>query len=310
MSAEPSAGAKALTVGVALLVVLGLIGGIMAYRQVPEGHEGVEKHWGAVTGNSLDSGPHWKVPIQTSIQDVEVRPRTYTMSNTVGEGQKQDADAITVKTVNGSSVDVDVTVRYHIREGEAPEFVEEWKNLQQMEKRLIRPTVRSDLRDTASELQTTGEDAIYTQEGRTELAETARQSLREQFEGQPIVLEAVQIRNIDLPDKIDSTLDEKEQAKQQVQVEQERIEQERAKAEQKRVEAQADADVIEIRGEALRQNKIVLDQQAIEAMDEGTVYIVPQGQDSPPMILNTQTGGVENTTSVPGSPDDGSPSAP
>jgi regulator of protease activity HflC (stomatin/prohibitin superfamily) len=265
---------KAASTGLAVLLVIALVGGILSYKQVPEGHEGVTTEWGAVTGETLDSGAHWKIPVMQGIQNVEIRPRTYTMSNTAGEGQRDDADAITVKTVNGSSVDVDVTIRYRIEPENADQFVRDWNQESQMEQRLIRPTVRSKLRDEASDIQTSN---IYTRQGREALRETGREALSAEFSDEPIQLEAVQVRNIDLPDSIDAALDEKEEAKQRVQVEQERVKQEKQRAEQRRVKAEAEADVIETRGEALQENPIVLKARMIEAYDNGTVFVTGDG---------------------------------
>jgi regulator of protease activity HflC (stomatin/prohibitin superfamily) len=294
----PSARQKALAVGVVLLLVVGLLTGLLAYRQVPEGTAGVEKKWGAVTGTTLDPGAHWKVPVMTTVQAVEIRPRTYTMSATEGEGERTRSDAITVKTINGSSVDVDVTVRYRINPSEADTFVEDWRQEGQMEQRLIRPTIRTVLRDEASGLQTTGTDAIYTQAGRDSLETAALSALRDEFEDEPITLEAVQIRNIDLPDQIDQTLDEKEQAKQQVEVELQRVRQEEARAEQKIVQARADAEAITIRGEALKQNEIVLQQRYIEALKEGETIYVPT--ESGGITLTRDVGSTTNATAVRG----------
>lgn len=290
-----SALAKAGTTGIALLLVLALVTGALAYRQVPEGHAGVEKDWGAVSGDVADPGAHWKVPVMTTIQAVETRPRTYTMSQTTGEGDKSRADAITVKTVNGSSVDVDVTVRYRINASEADTFVKDWNNERQMEQRLIRPTIRTVLRDEASSLQTTGQDAIYTQAGRAALEEAALEALEQDFEDEPIVLEAVQIRNIDLPSSIDKALDRKEEAKQQVEVEREKVKQEEARAEQKIVQAQADAEAIEIRGEALRENRVVLQQRLIEAYGEGTVFVT---DGDTPVIMDAPNTTATNSTAT------------
>lgn len=297
MTADPKA--KALAVGIGVLLVLGLIGGALAYRQVPEGHEGVTKEWGAVTGQTLDSGAHWKIPVMQSVQNVETRPRTYTMSNTAGEGDRNDADAITVKTVNGSSVNVDVTVRYRINKSEADDFVAEWNNEEQMEQRLIRPTVRSDLRDEASDIQTSD---VYTREGRERLAETARESLAEQFSGQPIVLEAVQVRNIDLPDSIDQRLDEKEQAKQQVQIEQERVKQEEQRAEQEIIQAEADAEAVNIRAEAYEENPVMLQVDYIEAMDDGSIFVVPEGSETP-IIMDPENPESSTEDGIPATPE-------
>lgn len=282
MSAKLKAGA----IGVTLFFVFAALLGFAAYEQVSEGHTGVEKNWGAVNGNTLDSGANWIIPIQQGVQEVEIRPRTYTMSNSQGEGEKASrSDAITVKTVNGTSVEVDVTVRYRIKSDQADEFVSEWNNERQMEQRLIRPTIRTVLRDEASSLQTTGGGAIYTQQGRDALQETGLQALESDVENQPIVIEAVQIRNIDLPDSIDQTLDEKESAKQQVEVEKQkakqaeaqkerRIVEAEAEAEEVRISAEADAQATRIRGEALDEHPIVLEQQYIEALENGeTVYV-------------------------------------
>jgi len=242
------------------------------------------------------------IPVVEQIQNVEIRPRTYTMSNTQGEGQRSEADAITVKTVNGSSVDIDVTVRYRIDSNAADTFVEDWNDEPQLERRLIRPTIRSVLRDEASSLQTTGDGAIYKTESRQRLGRITAEALSNSFEQEPVILEAVQIRNVDLPDSIDQALDEKEEAKQRVQVEQERVKQERARAEQKRVQAQAEADVIEIEGQALRENPIVLQQQYINALQGGSVFVVGSGGNgsgSTPIILDPQmTGGSDNTTTT------------
>lgn len=286
-----------LAIGLALLAVSGLVVGLLAYKQVPEGNAGVEKNLGAVTGNVLDSGPHVKAPFITTVQNVETRPRTYTMSNTQGEGQRSAADAVTVKTVNGSSVDVDITVRYRIDSDEADTFVEDWNNEQQMEERLIRPTIRTVLRDEASSLQTTGEDAIYTESGRQRMEVAALEALEEDFEDEPIVLEEVQIRNIDLPDSIDQQLDRKEEAKQQVQVEQEKVKQEEARAEQEIVRAEADAEATNIRGEALRNNPIVLRDRYIDALRDGEAVYVPT--DSGGITLTRETSAdAGNTTAV------------
>jgi len=272
-------------VGIVLLLIFSLVGVMFSYNQVSEGHVGVEKNWGAVNGNVLDSGANWIVPVQQGVQSVEIRPRTYTMTNTAGEGDRQDADAVTVKTINGSSVDVSITVRYSINPDEADTFVSDWNNEQQMESRLIRPTVKNNLQDEGSSLQTTGGDAIYTNQGREALRATTKRALENEVADQPITIEAVQIRAIDLPEKIDAKLDEKESAKQQIEVERAQVKQEEAKkqqqivqaeanAQEKIIAAQADANSTRIRGEALKNNKVVLTQQQIDAYREaGAIYV-------------------------------------
>jgi regulator of protease activity HflC (stomatin/prohibitin superfamily) len=273
--------ARTAVVGVGLLVVTALVVGFLAYKQVPEGHQGVTAEWGAVTGETLEPGAHWKTPVAQGVQNVEIRPRTYTMSATQGEGERQQSDAVTVQTVNGTTVDVDVTVRYRIAAESADTFVVEWNDVDQMEQRLIRPTIRSELRDEAAQVRTS---EVYTSRGRELLAQAAREALNTEFDDEPVVLEAVQVRNVDLPDSIDQALNEKAEAEQRVQVEQRRVQQEEARAEQRRVRARAEADVIETRGEALQENPVVLRARLIDAYGNGTVFVTDGNQS---LILDT-----------------------
>lgn len=271
-------------VGIGILLVLVIIGVLLSYTQVPEGHQGVEKDWGAVNGDTLEPGANWVIPVMQDVQNVEVRPRTYTLTQESNEGAKRDADSVRVKTMNGSTVNVSITIRYTINDNEADTFVQEWNNEEQMESRLIRPTVKNNLQDEGSSLQTTGQGSIYTNEGREALRETTRKALEAEVSDQPISIETVQIRRIDLPSQIDETLDDKEQAKQRVEVEKEKVKQEEARkdqqivqaeanAQEKLIAAQVDANATRIRGEALDEHPIVLQQTLIEQMGDGTVYL-------------------------------------
>jgi len=280
-------------------VVLGVVGLVVAatllggYHQVPEGHVGVQKSFGAVTGDQQQPGAHIIVPVKDSVQDVEVRPRTYTMASTRGEGDRpaQD-DAVTVQTINGTSVDIDITVRYRVQESDAAGFVTEWRTVSQAEERLIRPSVRSQLRDEAAGIQTS---EIYTSDGRERLGAAAQQKLEAAFEGEALVLQEVQVREVNLPDTYDEALNDKEIAKQRV--EQKKFEIQQAKREKQRQEirAEADARVIEIRGEALQENPVVLKQQYIKSIDASDKVILATDDDGTPIIL--QTGGTNGNVS-------------
>lgn len=284
---------------VAVLVFLVGLGGAMAYEQVPEGHEGVVLSWGAVSGETFEPGANWVLPVRDGVQNVEVRPRTYTMSAVAGEGDNADRnDAVKVTAINGTEHDVDITVRYRVDEDRAARFVTQWNTVDQVEERLIRPTVRSRLRDEAAAIQTS---QIYTREGRDRLEEAATQALKSAVEDEAIVLEAVQIRDVTLPSDYAQSLREKERAKVQVEEEENRIEVERKKAEQERIQAQADADVIDIRGDALRQNPEVLQLRYIQAINP-TDKVILGGGDTP-IILDAagmgQQSNVTNETSAP-----------
>ncbi|MDQ2071571.1 prohibitin family protein [Haloarcula sp. NS06] len=281
------------SVVVALAVAIALFGG---YHQVPEGHVGVQKSFGAVTGDQLQPGAHIIVPVKDSVQDVEIRPRTYTMANTEGEGDRpSQADAVTVQTINGTTVDIDITVRYKIQESDASGFVTEWRTVGQAEERLIRPSVRSQLRDEAAGIQTS---EIYTNDGRERLGDAAQQKLESAFEGEALVLEEVQVRTVDLPDSYDQALNDKEIAKQRVEEKKFEIQQAERDKERQEIQAEADARVIEIRGEALRDNPVVLKQQYVQSIDDSDKVILATDDDGTPIILQTGRSRGGNTSSA------------
>jgi regulator of protease activity HflC (stomatin/prohibitin superfamily) len=278
---------------VALAVATALFGG---YHQVPEGHVGVQKSFGAVTGDELQPGAHIIVPVKDSVQDVEIRPRTYTMANTEGEGDRAtQSDAVTVQTINGTTVDIDITVRYKVEEADASGFVIQWRNVEQAEERLIRPSVRSQLRGEAAGIQTS---EIYTNSGRERLGEAAQQKLESAFEGEALVLEEVQVRDVDLPDSYDQALNDKEIAKQRVEEKKFEIQQAKRDKERQEIQAEADARVIEIRGEALRDNPVVLKQQYVQSIDDSDKVILATDDDGTPIILQTGRSSGGNTSSA------------
>ncbi|WP_254832470.1 prohibitin family protein [Haloglomus salinum] len=291
---DPARVLRMAALGLGLLVVLGLLLG--GYHQVPEGHVGVQKSFGAVTGDELAPGAHLIAPVKDSVQDVEIRPRTYTMANTRGEGDRAGrADAVTVQTVNGTTVEIDITVRYRVEQSNPSRFVTEWRTVEQAEQRLIRPSIRSRLRDEAAGIQTS---EIYTSNGRERLGTAAQEKLESAFESEALVLEEVQVRDVDLPSSYDEALNEKEIAKQRVQKKEFEIQQARKDKEQQEIRAEADARVIEIRGRALRDNPIVLKQQYVKSIDASDKVILATDRDGTPIILQTDGGGSGNTSQV------------
>jgi regulator of protease activity HflC (stomatin/prohibitin superfamily) len=287
---------RIVAIGVVALVVLGILAG--GYHQVPEGHVGVQKSFGAVTGTEFQPGAHLIVPVKDSVQDVEIRPRTYTMANTQGEGDKPAReDAVVVQSINGTTVEIDLTVRYRVQANDTATFVTQWKTVEQAEERLIRPSVRSRLRDEAAGIQTS---EIYTSSGRQRLSTAAQAKLESAFEGEALVLEEVQVREVDLPQSYDRALNEKEIAKQEVQKKEFEIQQARKEKERQEIRAEADARVIEIRGQALRENPIVLRQQYIESIDASDKVILATDDEGTPIILQTgaSTGSGTNESDV------------
>lgn len=282
---------QALTITIAVALVIALMLGVASYEQVGEGHVGVERVFGDVTGATYDPGPHFVAP-WVGVQNVEVRPRTYTMSDTEGEGeQAQRQDAIQVQSADGTTHRVDVTIRYRVDAAEADVFVTQWRQIPQLETRLIRPTVRDEVRAEAAAIS---QDLIWKKEGRERLSTAAHDALEREFAEEAIVLEAVQIRDVSVPPQLRDEYNKREVAQAEAIRKQHEIEVAKLEAERKREVARGNADVIAIEGQAIRENPQILTLRYIEAIKPtDKVIVAGGGAGQSPIILDaTGTRGV------------------
>ena len=291
MTQDPAVVAKGVAGVLIVLVGLGIVAG--GYHQVPEGHVGVYKNWGAVSGAQANPGAHLIMPVQQSVQDVEVRPRTYTMVDSKGEGNKANKqDAIEVQSINGTTFRVDVAVQYNIEAENASTFVEEWNDVEQVEQRLIRQTVRSSVRDVGGSIQSSN---IFTSSGRQQLKRAATESLRKRVADEPIVLQDVYIRNVAIPDAYQNSLNQKEIAKQEVQREQQKVRQQELQAQRQIIRARANARERLIKANATARSNYIVSQSLssevlaylyTESLDSSNTVYIPMGEGGLPTYLN------------------------
>ena len=288
-----------LTGVLALLVLSAPVAGLLAWEPVEEGNVKVVKKWGATTGTVFEPGAHFVNPVSQSTSSLSVRPQSYTMSAQQSEGQVEGDDAIRVLTEDGLRVDIDVTVRYRVDASQAVDFYKNYRTVETAEERLIRPSIRSVLRTEAGRLPVT---EIYTGEGQTKLKLAAERELGEDFQNDGLILEAVQIRNVELPAEYARAVEQKEITEQRRQQKQSELEVEKLEADRKKIEAQGEADANRIVSESLTNE--VLAQQYIQRLDEtDTVYIPVGGDGYPQFVRNLESdgGGSSSSSSSSGS---------
>jgi regulator of protease activity HflC (stomatin/prohibitin superfamily) len=277
----------ALVAGIALLLLAAPVVGLLAWEPVEEGNVKVVKKWGATTGQVFGPGAHVINPVSQSTESLSVRPQAYTMSSSAGEGRESARDdAITVLTQDGLRTDIDVTVRYRVDAANAVTFYRQYRTLGTAEERLIRPSIRSILRTEAGRLPVT---VIYTGEGQTRLKAAAEKELGGEFSKAGLVLEAVQIRNVELPAQYAQAVEQKEITEQRRQQKQDELAVEELEAERKRIEAQGTADANRIISQSLDDR--VLAQKYIEKLDETDTVYIPVGGDGYPQFVRSLDGG-------------------
>lgn len=256
----------------AFMLITVLVGGAMAWNPVEEGEVEVVKNWGDSTGETLEPGANTIIPFKQTTAAVKTRPQQYTMANEKLEGSEARDDSVEVLTNDGVSVDVDITIRYRVNKSEANVFYDEYKNVEQAETRLIRPTTQDVLRTEGGDIDTTD---IYTGDGQNQMADAVQDALDKESAGSGVQIEAVQIRNINLPNSYAKAVEEKEVEKQNIEKKQNSIKVAENEAERKRVEAQGIADANEIEAESLKNNPELIQVKYINALEENenTIYV-------------------------------------
>lgn len=231
---------------------------------------GIPVTFGTV-GEPLPAGIHLVAP-WTDITVLDLRLTEYTMTRAAAEGSVGGDDSIEVISRDQGRLTVDATVRYAID----PEQVRDiYRRLgttdEQFQAKAIRPESRSAIREAASQF---GAIELLA-ERRADYADMVEQDIRERLEPLGIIVDAVALRDVTPSPELQAAADAKlqqEQANERAQLE---LAEAEARADIRRTEAQGEADANRILSESLTPE--LLQRLQIEAYDEGSVFVVPQG---------------------------------
>jgi len=233
---------------------------------INSGEVGIKINTGKFEPKPLSAGLHFFIPVLQKIIPVNTRIRLITYSNVstgaLGdnyrglEGGLRRNPAITVLDKRGLTVNIDIAVQYRLKAEQAPATIEKWGS--SWEEKIINSKVREVVRDVVGQYT-----AEQLPEMRNEIAAAIEVKVKESvdtLENQPVALESVELRTINLPPKIKDQIEKVQIAKQDVTI----AVQEKAKAiqqalraaevakgeaERNRIEAQGEADKIRIEAE-------------------------------------------------------------
>ena len=233
---------------------------------INSGEVGIKINTGKFEEKPLEAGLHFFIPVLQKIIPVNTRIRLITYSNVstgaLGdsyrgfEGGLRRNPAITVLDKRGLTVNIDIAVQYRLKAESAPATIEKWGS--SWEEKIINSKVREVVRDVVGQYT-----AEQLPEMRNQIAQAIEVKVTESVDAlknQPVVLESVELRTINLPTKIKDQIErvqiakqdvtiaeqEKEKAKQQAQ---RAAEVAKGEAERNRIEAQGEADKIRIEAE-------------------------------------------------------------
>jgi regulator of protease activity HflC (stomatin/prohibitin superfamily) len=266
------------TVGVIVILVGASIACVV---QVEPGEVGVQKLFGKVNSNILESGLNVVNPLVQVVM-FDVKTENYTMSAVQDEGSKQGDDAIRVLTADGLEVVVDLTVLYKVVPTEAPRILKEvgtdYRNV------LVRPICRTKIRDNAVYYDAV---ALYSTK-RDEFQNRIFSTIEANFKERGLLLEQLLVRNITLPASVKASIESKINAEQDAQKMTFVLQKETQEAQRKRVEAQGIADYQKILSTGLSDRLLQYEMiKAISASPNAKVIFMTNGKNLP-MIVDSK----------------------
>jgi regulator of protease activity HflC (stomatin/prohibitin superfamily) len=264
-----------MTVGI-IIVLIGI--STSAVVQVEPGEVGVQKLFGKVSDNILQSGLNVINPLVKVVM-FDIKTENYTMSGVTDEGSKQGDDAIRVLSADGLEVIVDLTVLYKVVPSEAPRILKEvgtdYRNV------LVRPICRTKIRDNAVYYDAV---ALYSTK-RDEFQAKIFTTIESNFKQRGLTLEQLLVRNITLPESVKATIESKINAEQDAQKMTFVLQKERQEAERKRVEAQGIADYQKILSSGLSDKLLQYEMiKAIATSPNSKLILMTNGKGLPIMV--------------------------
>lgn len=189
--------------GLALLMLL-----LSTMRVVHPGNVGVPVTFGKA-GSATGSGIQFVAP-WTGMQNMSVQLENYTMSSSSSEGSKTGDDSVPVNTKDQVQVNVDSTVLFRLTRSQARSvYVNIGKDFVAQ---VVRPTIRSAIRDAA-----VGYDAIdLATDDRAAFQAQAFQQIRTALKPDGIDITSLQIRDMHLPNALQTSINAKAAAQQDV----------------------------------------------------------------------------------------------
>ncbi len=236
---------------------------------IPTGNVGVLTLFGRVTGTALGEGIHLINPLQ-SVQKLSVQTQSI----------KESAN---VPSNEGLILALDTSLLFRLDKNKAAE-VFQTVNENYAEK-IVEPTLRAAIRSATSAHTA---NALYTN-ARELVQQQIQDDLTKQLAARGVIVEAVLLRDVQLPAMLKSSIEAKQQAEQDALRMSFILQKEKQEAERKRIEAQGIADFQKIVAQGISPQ--LLEWKGIEATEKlalsnnAKVVIIGNPKNGLPLVL-------------------------
>jgi regulator of protease activity HflC (stomatin/prohibitin superfamily) len=269
-----------------LLVAAILLGLAGFFTIVPAGHVGVPVLFGSVRDTTIPEGLHFVNPLANVIK-LNARVQEYTMSAKHEEAAVKGDDAITALSQDGLNVRLEVTVWFKLIPDQASKLYRELGP--DYVSSIVRPAARRAIREEAVLYPA---EAFYRSE-RLKLVAGVKTHLDQVLRGKGISLDDVLLRNVQLPQKVQSAIEEKLKFDQEAQQMEYILAKEKKEAERKTIEGEGIANFQKIVTQGISEQ--LLKWKGIEATEKlaqspNSKVVIIGGKDGLPIILNPPSG--------------------
>src|SRR6266487_1071230 len=238
------------TIGVVAVVAVVLLGVVFsAWRTIPPGYVGIifDKASHQVTTGAREPGWAFINPFTEAIQEYPITIQTYSMVQHAQEGSTAGDDSIKVQSKEGQQLNLDVVIQYQVAKDEAGQLYQDWggAEITTVEDRVVRQYTRSQVPVAASkygweEITSSKRDVINSEISKALDAEFAKRHMR---------LISFAVREVHLPQSLQTALDQKIQAQQQAEQQKYQLAQAKVKAEQDVAQATGQANALKAQAE-------------------------------------------------------------
>jgi regulator of protease activity HflC (stomatin/prohibitin superfamily) len=234
---------RVLRIGVVILVVILLFASVVS---IPTGNVGVLTLFGRVTGDVLGEGIHLINPLK-SVQKLSVQTQSV----------KESAN---VPSNEGLILALDTSLLFRLDKAKAAQVFQTVG--EDYAAKIVEPTLRAAIRASTSSHTA---NALYTN-ARELVQQQIQDELTTQLAARGVIVEAVLLRDVQLPAMLKSSIEAKQQAEQDALRMSFILQKEKQEAERKRIEAQGIADFQKIVAQGISTQ--LLEWKGIEATEK------------------------------------------
>jgi regulator of protease activity HflC (stomatin/prohibitin superfamily) len=227
-----------------------------------------------VTAGALEPGWAFINPFTQAIQEYPVTIQTYSMVQKATEGQVSGDDSIKVQSNEGQQLNLDVVIQYQVIKEEAGLLYQDWggADITLVEDRVVRQYTRSQVPVAASKY---GWEEI-TSSKRDVINGAISTALATEFAKRHLRLISFAVREVHLPQALQTALDQKIQAQQQAEQQKYQLAQAQVKAEQDVAEATGRANALKAQAEGEAQATLTRAKAQAEANKQLAQSLTPE----------------------------------